>query len=72
MIRTCKHWRRDRHFGFIGLNGEPDLFIGGKELGRCGIAVPLRVGQRLEFEIAEAKDGKRQAVNVLREASRIG
>jgi CspA family cold shock protein len=43
-------------FGFLAVDGGPDVFFHVHELQRCGITTPIVGGERLSFEIVERFD----------------
>jgi cold shock CspA family protein len=64
---TLKSWNDDRGFGFIApTNGAPDLFLHISELPRDGTRPT--VGEKLTYELGHGKNGKPQAINVVRQA----
>jgi cold shock CspA family protein len=61
---TLAKWNDDRGFGFITpAQGGPELFAHISAFPRDGQRP--RLGERLTFEIATGKDGKKQAQNIL-------
>ena len=64
ILRT---WNDDRGFGFIApTHGGAELFVHISALPRDGTRPTI--GERLSYELGRGKDGKPQAVNVIREA----
>jgi cold shock CspA family protein len=64
---TLRSWNDDRGFGFIApASGEAEVFIHISELPRDGTRPT--VGERLTYELGLGKNGKPQALNVIREA----
>lgn len=64
---TLRSWMDDRGFGFIApTHGGAELFVHVSALPKDG-SRPT-VGEKLTYELGRGKNGKPQAVNVLREA----
>ena len=64
---TLRTWNDDRGFGFIApTHGGAELFLHVSALPRDGTRPT--VGERLSYELGRGKDGKPQAINVIREA----
>lgn len=62
---TVKKWFGERGFGFLCRDdGQNDVFVHARMLERAGIMTGLTVGERLEFELGESRDGKTEAVNL--------
>jgi cold shock CspA family protein len=62
---TLKTWHDDRGFGFIAPSGgNSDVFLHISELPRDGTRPT--VGEKLSYELGRGKNGKPQAVNVIR------
>ena len=61
-----KMWNPDRGFGFIAVDGGgPDMFLHINDLKSAGIDPDkIRVGDRLTFETASTREGKKKAGNV--------
>jgi cold shock protein len=61
-----KMWNADRGFGFIAVDGGgPNQFLRASELKVAGIDPDgIKVGDRLSFEAASARDGRTKASNV--------
>lgn len=54
----------EKGFAFLKRDdGQKDAFVHNSEVQRCGLAVPLVVGQRLSFDIEDAPRGS-AAVNL--------
>ena len=65
---TLKSWNAERGFGFlVEENGGPDIFLHVRVLKAAGIDPDcLIVGERLIFEVENARDGRIRASNVRR------
>jgi cold shock CspA family protein len=64
---TLRTWNDDRGFGFIApTHGGAELFVHISELPRDGTRPT--VGEKLSYELGRGKDGKPQAINVIRDA----
>jgi cold shock CspA family protein len=64
---TLRSWNDERGFGFIAqAGGRADIFLHISELPRDG-SRPT-VGEKLTYALGRGKDGRPQAVNVIREA----
>jgi CspA family cold shock protein len=63
-----KMWNADRGFGFIADDaGGPDMFLHITALEAAGIDPDdLRKGDRLTFDVENARDGKTKPANVRR------
>jgi CspA family cold shock protein len=59
------YWNSERGYGFIRPSESrvADVFLHVSELRKCGLADP-DVGDRLQFELAEGRDGKPRAVDL--------
>jgi len=61
---TVKWFNPDKGFGFIEPDeGGEDLFVHFSAIQGAGFK-SLDEGQKVEFDIGEGRDGKKQAVNV--------
>jgi len=64
---TLRSWNDDRGFGFIApTHGGAELFVHISALPRDGTRPT--VGEKLTYELGRGRDGKPQAVNVIRQA----
>ena len=64
---TLKSWNDERGYGFIvPTNGEADVFLHISELPKDG--THPTVGEKLTYELGLGKNGKPQAINVIRQA----
>ena len=64
---TLRSWNDDRGSGFIApTHGEAELFVHVSALPKDGTRPT--VGEKLTYELGRGKDGKLQAVNVVRQA----
>ena len=64
---TLRSWHDDRGFGFIApTHGGREVFVHLSAFGRDG-SIPLP-GERVSYELGDGRDGKPQAVNVVRSA----
>lgn len=64
---TLRSWNDDRGFGFIAqTNGQADVFLHISELPRDGTRPTI--GETMRYDIGRGKNGKPQAVNVVRAA----
>ena len=62
-----RSWNDDRGFGFIApTHGSAELFVHISSLPRDGTRPT--VGEKLTYELGRGKDGRPQAVNVIRQA----
>jgi cold shock protein len=63
---TLKWWNADRGFGFIAVDGGgADLFLHVSDLKAAGIdPESIKIGDRLTFETASTREGKKKAGNV--------
>ena len=62
---TLRSWNDDRGFGFIAPNdGGPEIFVHVRAFPRDG--THPTVGEKLTFEVGPGRDGKRQALSVVR------
>jgi len=60
-------WNNDKGFGFISpVSGGPEVFVHISELPRDG--TKPAIGERLTYELAPGRNGRHQAVNVVRQA----
>jgi cold shock protein len=60
---TVKWFNPDKGFGFITPDEGDDLFVHFSEIKSEGFKT-LGEGQKVEFDVGDGKDGKKQAVNV--------
>lgn len=64
---TLRTWNDDRGFGFISpTHGGAEIFVHISALPRDGTRPTT--GEKLSYELGRGKDGKPQAINVIREA----
>jgi CspA family cold shock protein len=64
-VGTVKKWFDDRGFGFLTENGgPPDIFVHASEVARLGLRQPLRIGERVSFEIAMGHPKGPKAINL--------
>lgn len=64
---TLRTWNDDRGFGFIApTHGGPEIFVHISALPRDGTRPT--VGEKVSYELGRGKDGKPQAINVIRQA----
>jgi len=63
---TIRWLMTDRGYGFIKTEDEKDLFFHRSELEEVDYN-SLTEGQQVEFEIGQGRDGRPQAVKVLKE-----
>lgn len=62
MQGNIKHWKFESGYGFIKVDGGPDVFVHKKQLPGFDHLLP---GQKVEFETeANWRNGKTHAVNV--------
>ncbi|MFN7570177.1 MAG: cold shock domain-containing protein [Betaproteobacteria bacterium] len=67
LIGTVRSWNDDRGFGFIApTHGGAELFMHISALPRDGFRPT--VGETVSYELGRGKDGRPQAVNVIRQA----
>lgn len=65
---TLTKWNSDRGFGFISpAQGSEELFVHISAFPRDRI--PPRIGEVVSYEIEDGKDGKKQAVRIMRPGS---
>jgi cold shock CspA family protein len=60
---TIKNYNRDRGFGFIARDCQPDIFFHVKQTD-CEDEADLTRGRVVEFE-PDVKDGRTRAINVV-------
>ncbi len=63
MKGTVKWFNNRKGYGFITCKGEDDVFVHHTGINMDGYK-SLKEGQQVEFELADGKNDKRQAVNV--------
>ena len=61
---VCKFWRGDLGYGFLTVQGGPDLFVHTSQVKRAGY-IALTQGQRIKFEIGSSnRTGQPMAVDL--------
>jgi len=62
---TVKKWFDDKGYGFIGREGDSDVFVHFKAIIVEGQEhKSLNVGDNVEFEVEQGQNGKMQAASV--------
>ncbi|MEM2935428.1 MAG: cold shock domain-containing protein [Candidatus Thermoplasmatota archaeon] len=58
MEGVVKKWINKKGYGFIGVDGQEDVFVHHSDVKKEGFVV-LREGQKVKFELVNTNKGKR-------------
>ena len=65
---TLKTWKEDKGFGFLASDNpnEPDIFVHITAFQKAGIKNIPQPGDKFSYEIGEGREGKKQAVGIVK------
>jgi len=58
MEGTVKKWVNKKGYGFIGVDGQKDVFVHYSDVKKEGY-ISLKVGQKVKFDLVETEKGPR-------------
>ncbi|SDN37214.1 cold-shock protein [Allokutzneria albata] len=62
-VGTVKWFNSEKGYGFIATDGGPDVFVHYSAIEMDGFRT-LAEGERVEFEVQDGRDGRKQAASV--------